>query len=121
MTSLLTKSAIDSFPAEIRDNIRVEKDTGFSVTISMPLDVLEALVRGTPNMLMLQETVVGLEGKAAAVEDDLDDALGEVRSLEDELAELRSAAKAVVGMIADEHHVCPPRVAEALEHLEGLL
>ena len=44
MTSLLTKSALEKLPAEVRDHIIVENETGYSITLSMTIGDFERLV-----------------------------------------------------------------------------
>lgn len=43
MTSLLTKSALDKLPADIRDHIQVVSETGYGITLAMTIGDLERL------------------------------------------------------------------------------
>jgi hypothetical protein len=77
MTSLLTKSALDNLPADIRDHIIVESETGYSITLSMTIGDFERLVAPHSIIGLLRAELEEAERELYAAERAADDAEAE--------------------------------------------
>lgn len=120
MTSLLTKSALEKLPAEVRDHIIVENETGYSITLSMTIGDFERLVAPHAAVGFLRDEVEELERELDAAECAAEVAEAEQDDAIKHRDEIAAAVQTYLGVLDIDHPVDSPQ-AEALKALEDLL
>lgn len=129
MTSPLTKDCLAALPVGLRDNIIIERETGYSLTMSMTIGDFESLVGKQADELMadlrlaLEEAEREASHLALNVDQFESEALDATEAAEDAERERDKIAHAVqvyLDLLDISHPQDSPQ-AEALKALEDLL
>lgn len=122
MTSLLTKSALKKLPAEVRDHIIVENETGYSITLSMSIGDFERLVAPHDLLDQMRHALTEAEAEAKTADERAEDAEAEAEDALKERDAIAKAVQALLGIMDDEVAVrADSPLAAAIEALEDLL
>lgn len=102
MTSLLTKSALEKLPAEVRDHIIVENETGYSITLSMTISDFERLVAPHSVLGPLRAEVKELKNEAAYEAERAEDAEADLHDARTDLTRITGQVQEALELLDDD-------------------
>jgi len=120
MTSLPTKDALSKLPADLRDHIIVDSETGYSITMSMTIGDFERLVAPHHMLDDMRGALTEAEHEAKAAQDWAEECEAEATEATKERDALAAAVQTYLGVLDIDHPSDSPQ-AVALAALEELL
>lgn len=120
MTSLLTKSALEKLPADLRDHIIVENENVYGLTLHMSIGDFERLVAPHDLLDQMRHALTEAEAEAKTADERAEDAEAEAEDALKERDAIAKAAQSYLGMLDIDHPSDSPQ-AVALKALEDLL
>jgi len=120
MTSLLTKDALSKLPADLRDHIIVDSETGYSITMSMTIGDFERLVAPHDLLDQMRYTLAEAEKERKSAESWAEDCEAEAAEATKERDAIAAAVQTYLGLLDIDHPSDSPQ-AVALAALEDLL